>query len=492
MDRIDRSFLWLCGAVLLLCGVLLVYSQTEAAAWDEGFHLLAAQLINAGKRPYLDFLFPQTPLIAYWNAVWMRWFGESWRVVHAVSATLTAGALLLAGDYVRTRLPVPAWRLPAALATALLIALNTATFEFGAIAQAYGLCLFLIVAAFRLSILAVERRGPLWGALAGAMAGAAAASSLLTAPVAPVLLLWVAIRNRVGNRWAKSAAFVAGAIVPFLPLLRLYLLAPRQVLFNVVEYHLFYRQLDWEGALRHDLGVLGAWINSASALLLVLLAFAGLLFVRRSGWDRDRKAQYYLCGWLVLALCLHLCSAHPTFARYYLFTTPFLAILAAAGLYDVGSRLDAPDRPWRSLLVLAILLCLGLADALYQEQDVMTWRDFEQVARKVEEVTPPGNSLLADEFVYFLTRRTPPSGMELEDSHKLTNLSPEQAAALHVLPRPQLNQQVEAGKFQTVETCDDDDERILALHLPQRYSHRAEVSGCVVYWGWIGSARRGS
>ena len=71
-------------AVLLFAGLLL-YSQTLSFAWDEGFHLLAAQLINAGKRPYLDFCFPQTPLNAYLNAGWMRVFGESWRPVHALA-----------------------------------------------------------------------------------------------------------------------------------------------------------------------------------------------------------------------------------------------------------------------------------------------------------------------------------------------------------------------------------------------------------------------
>src|ERR1035441_953555 len=55
---------------LLLTAGLAVYAQTLAFAWDEGFHLLAAQLIKAGKTPYLDFFFPQAPLNAYWNAAW--------------------------------------------------------------------------------------------------------------------------------------------------------------------------------------------------------------------------------------------------------------------------------------------------------------------------------------------------------------------------------------------------------------------------------------
>ena len=57
--------------------MILVYSQTQSFAWDEGFHLLAAQLIDHGQLPYVDYCFPQTPLNAFWVAFWMHHiFGE--------------------------------------------------------------------------------------------------------------------------------------------------------------------------------------------------------------------------------------------------------------------------------------------------------------------------------------------------------------------------------------------------------------------------------
>lgn len=454
-------------------------------AWDEGFHLLAAQLIKAGKKPYIDFMFPQAALNAYWVAAWMRIFGESWRMVQALSAILTAGAVLLTGDFLLRRFPVLNWRLAAALTAAFATGLNTTVFEFGTVGQAYGLCLFLIVAAFRMSVVAVEGSTLLWPLLAGFAAGAAAASTLLTAPVAPVLLIWMVWQNRAGNRWIKSAAFLTGGALPFVPLLSLYIQSPRVVRFNIFDYHLFFRQVEWEGAVRHDLEVLTSWMDSTQGLLLGLLALAGLLFIaKRSGWDRARKAEFYLCAWLALALSVHLSNAHPTFARYFLFTTPFFAILAGVGLYAVGARLD---RPWPAVMVVTVISSLGLARAIYDKHDDMNWRDFEQVAKKVEEVTPQGRSLLADEFVYFLLRQRPPSGMELGDSHKLNNLRADLAAALHVVPRKDLEEEVRLGKFSTVETCDDDDERIEALLLPQRYSKKEDVSGCTVYWDWLGA-----
>jgi 4-amino-4-deoxy-L-arabinose transferase-like glycosyltransferase len=422
-------------------------------------------------------------LNAYWVAMWMGIFPQSWRMVHVLAAITTAGAVWMTGDYVRRKFPVNEWRLPLAIATALATGLNVEVFQFGTIGQGYGFALFLVVAAFRISILTVERNGLLWPVLAGLLAGAAAASTLLTAPVAPVLFLWILVRSRTGSRLAKGALFLTGALFPFLPLLRLFLESPRVVRFNIFDYHLFFRQLEWEGAIQHDIGVLFSWIDSAPATLIGLLALAGLFFViRRSNWDLRLRSEFYLCAWLSLALSIHLSRAHPTFERYFLFTAPFIAILASAGLYDIGSRLSSPQRPWKPVLFLAILLSLGLAKAIYDRRDNMNWRDFQQVAQKVREVTPAGQIVMADEFVYFLLRQTPPSGMELEDSHKLNSIPKDLAAALHVVPRSELEKQVRLGKFSTVETCDDDDERIEDLHLTQLYARWEDVSGCIVYW----------
>ena len=233
-----RSVVWMSGLIFAIAAGLLVYSQTDAFAWDEGFHLLAAQLIFRGKRPYLDFFFPQAALNAYWNAFWMRIFGDTWRVAHAVAALSTAAAIGLAADYVRRRFPDRRSSVAAASATALGIALNIQVVEFGAIGQAYGLALLLTVAAFRASVASVARRGPWMSAAAGFLAAAAAGSTLLTAPVAPVLWLWTLVRNREGNRWTKAAAMVAGGAAAAAPLAVLLAKSPQKVLFDIVKFHL--------------------------------------------------------------------------------------------------------------------------------------------------------------------------------------------------------------------------------------------------------------
>src|ERR1017187_8861981 len=61
---------WYCG-LSLYAAAFLVYAETWAFTPDEGYHMLAAQLIASGRIPYIDFCFPQTPLNAYWNAAWI-------------------------------------------------------------------------------------------------------------------------------------------------------------------------------------------------------------------------------------------------------------------------------------------------------------------------------------------------------------------------------------------------------------------------------------
>src|SRR5262249_30587558 len=140
------------GGLSLYGALFLLYSQTRAFAWDEAYHLLTAQLILAGKKPYIDFCFPQSPLNAYWNAWWMSVLGQSWRVAHALAALLTIGAVLLTADFVARRLPVPGWRVAGALTAALATGLNARVFLFGPLAQAYGMCLFTLAMAFRISV----------------------------------------------------------------------------------------------------------------------------------------------------------------------------------------------------------------------------------------------------------------------------------------------------------------------------------------------------
>ncbi|HSE36932.1 MAG TPA: hypothetical protein VLG74_06480, partial [Blastocatellia bacterium] len=202
-----------------LAAALLAYSQAVAYFGNESFHLLASQLINAGKTPYLEFFYQHPPLFIYLNAGWMRFFGETWRSAHILSALLTGGCIVVVASYVFNRLFDAPWRLEISAMIAALLGFNFYVITYGTVALPFGLCLLLTVVSFRLTVEAVQRSGALLAFLAGLSCGGSAASSFLTAPVPVVLFVWLALNNLAGARVRKCLAFAGGAVVPFFPLL---------------------------------------------------------------------------------------------------------------------------------------------------------------------------------------------------------------------------------------------------------------------------------
>ncbi len=461
---------------------MVLFSQTRSFFWDEGFHILAAHLIDGGKRPYLDFFFPQTPLNAYWNAAWMAIFGPSWRVVHVVAAMATLGSIALIAQYLCGLFPDQRWQRAAALAGLALFGLHAEVWIVGTLAQAYPLCLLLVVAAFRLAIAAGGRPRAGLSALAGVCAGGAAASSLLTAIVSPVLLVWIWFYNRSGKRSRKAAAFIGGAAVAFAPLLALWARGPHQVMFNILEYHTLYRRAAWPGATGHDIGVATDWVNYSPSLLLLMLAVAGLFFIHNglpNEFDARRRAELRLCLWLPIAIAFQNLFAHPTFPMYFVFLIPFIAVLAVVGFFAVVERFGNSQNAETAAWILVALAVVCLSNSIYEDYG-FTWPELEQVAAKVKQVTPKGAPLWAPAQIYFLTNWPVPTGMEHSDAHKL-KLSAAENAVLHVLPQAEVDRQIKAGIFSTAVVCADET-RANDLKSWKVYAQTADIQDCTVFW----------
>jgi len=462
-----------------LTALLLAFSQTVAFYGDEGFHLLAARLVNTGRRLYLDFFYPHAPLYVYITAAWMRAVGDTWRSVHALSALCTSASIALVTWHVFTRSRGSRWRRANAASAALLTGLNVLVVWYGTIGQPYGLALVLIVAAFLLVVASVDRVGGPRPFLAGVCAGTAAASLLLTAPVAPILCLWLLRHIGPGHRFKTGVYFLAGTGLPFLPLLWLMAHGPREVLFDVVGYHLLYRAtwVDRSLSVRESLRTLASWLNSPQALLLMVLAAVALTVPPSPGErDEQRRREVRLCGWLAAGLALFLAIPLPTFPQYFILVVPFMSILAALGMNVLGARLWPSVRPLYVVLPLLALSALGLAKPAVQLRGTFStpqWGSVEDVAREVNRVTPSEGFVYAPEVVLFAAKRFPPPGME-NSFGALLRLPPEQLARLHIRSDAQIDSWLAAGYFHTV-IIGTGDPRVQSLSLLRRYTRQEEL-----------------
>ncbi len=464
--------------LLPIFAAIFVYSVTWAFVWDEGFHLVAAQLIAGGKTPYIDFCFPQTPLNAYLNAGIMLLFGQSWQIIHLFSTFYLCVAIWLAADYVLVRLPPDMAPFSCALATGALLGLNAVVVQYACAGQAYAICMMFLTAAFRFATGAVHKRAAWMFLLAGIFAGAAISSSMLSAPAPLVLLLWLWFRNRAGSRFLKTAVYLFGCAIPFSPIVWLYLRAPRQTIFNVVQYQALFRRVNWGDAALRDFQTLTGWLASPDALILAAVGIAAVLFLR--SWGDSRRDEFYLAAAMALALIVFIACAHPTFERYFILAVPFLSILGGLGLWVLGSRLGAAEHSMLPATILLTLTALIWGRALFDERDDEHWSDYEEVAAKVAEVTPIDARLYADELVFFLLKRTPTEGMAFSYAERL-DLPAAEERLYHIISRTKLKQQVKAGQFATMQTCR---QGVLDEVQPEKsFKHHEEPADCDVFWG---------
>lgn len=455
--------------VAALTALLVAYSQTVAYFGDESIHLVAGQLIAAGKRPYIDFFYQHAPLFAYLVAFLVAVFGESWRVVHVATALLTGGTLLMAGAYVYARATDVLPRLVTATLAVLLLAENAYVVSFGTVALPYALCLFLTTTAFVFITTSVSQPSSTRAFVAGACAGAAAACYLLTAPVIIVLIVWLFLHNQAGSRGLKFLSFLFGVALPFVPLLFLAARAPNRVWFDLVQYHLFHRS-GRDLNVWFNLREIAGWFVSIQGIILTGFALVSFFLIRRLASQTRLRHELNLSLWIATALSIFISVSRPVSSFYFVLITPFLAIPAAVGIAAIHLRV----RPsLKFVFVLAVVLAYGAGLSAKQyiwlrQTSYADHRTVKEIARVVDEVTPPAGMIYAFEAVYFEAHRLPPPGLE-------NRFNPESRA----------DELLKAGRFDTV-CISSTNPRLRELNLLARYrqSSTLKVNGIGFYVLW--------
>lgn len=467
---------WHAWAIICVGAIAIVaLSQSGTSYGDEGFHLLAASLVGAGKIPYRDFFYQHPPLFPYLYAGWMQIAGESWRSAHLFSALLTVGTVWMVATYLLSR--YPSSRASAAAFAFLLLCLNLQFVWLGTVGHPYALCMVLSVLAFRLVIHGIRQASTSVTFLAGVAAGGSVLSSFLLAPIVPIVSIWILFQKVPGGRAAPFAWFLGGAAVSLLPLAWFFVQAPQPVLFELVEYHLYYRGGNYRApasaAFVSGLRLLVTWARSWEGLAATLLALVGFWYlIFRLTRQHMHRAELALAAALAGGLALFICTPYPSFSYYFVVVTPFLCILSYHGVTALAqARWTFRQSAFGLCLCAAVLTATAIRPAYRVEGSVWglpaVWNDNDAIAAAINRLTPSDAPVHAPEEIQFAARRVPHPGLENSFAAEL-DVSPGLITALNIVPQSQIDERIREGWYAAL-WMDDGDSQIQSSALGRVY-----------------------
>jgi len=321
---------------------------------DEGFFLLASRLVLMHKKPYMDFFYPQAPLLPYIYALWMRCFGISWVAGRQLAALLTSllGALLYEHVCRLTR----NWL--AGLAAVVVFASSTLVFAWFPIVGPFSLAALFIFSTYVIvSRLSAESSQWLI-ATAGLLLGLGVDIRSYLLLLVP-LFLWCILQTcNARTRLASILWFLGGFTVAMFPSLYLFLSSPDAFFFNNLGYH----------AIRSNEGLIGMW--QEKLVLSIMFFFGGpgangiqdsILFLVSLGFVFSIPGRKYpprLAFQVALVVCILSLLPTPAYLPYFCLAVPFLIVSAVCVVNDLLVSLEL--RRQRLFAAAASVVLLGV------------------------------------------------------------------------------------------------------------------------------------
>ncbi len=415
---------------IFLTGAIL-YSPHRPIDGDEGYYCTAARLVSEGRVPYLDFFYPQMPLLPYLYAPAYMVVGSSLEGMRLFSILLMALGLLFWGLFLLRHLRDRPWMFLVGL---VLVGTNPYYLSWSLTVKTYALAntgVFFVMWALDRGLTRPRAR---WFLAAGLGAGLTTAARLLYLPwsvALAILLMFPTIhggQQKPGGGAARrrTGFFALGMLLVAAPVLFLASRDPAAFWFNNLQYHrLRFSPLASDSELIHAFIALKTLfmtvITSPHLLLQLLLAgFGCRSCLRRGNGVLGPLVVFAAVGSIVHTfVCL---IPDPVYPQYFTSPlAPLLAPLVVAGIIELevlvrnrGLRLAA----WISRGVLALALLLTVIDLQVlktgmNQAQVWTFDNLHRMSTAIEMITQPQDTVLAfwSGYVFESGRRYVP-GME--------------------------------------------------------------------------------
>lgn len=459
---------------------------------DEGWYLYAARMVSEGRFPYIDFAYPQGPVMPFVYVI-ARPLVDAFGVLggRLFSALLGLAGLVIA-SLLAARLVSPERRNLAAFLAFCLASVNVYQNYYLASVKTYSLCALFLVSGFLALTFAKGKYGGLAAFASGILLALAAGTRTSAGAVLPVVFiaLFAAVvqvrkwQNTIDSSGAGAiigdaavskinpwiwlwftAGAVLAALVIFLPFA---LKAPSALWLALVEYHTGRSSGSLAAAVAYKAGFISRLVQAY--FVPVALLAAGALFMlmnrRRTEWrslfsvvgEAPLLRAVLIAIWISVAAVslLHFSAPFP-YEDYQVIIFPLFAVAVAvmlAGFPECDAK-QAPGLPafpggsWLPLLVLLLCTASAFSSPINQawfvgQRDRIWWplkdeaplRKLQRVGKIIKSMTRPGDILLTqDVYLAVETGLRLPRGMEMGQFCYFPFWSREKATACHVLNR---------------------------------------------------------
>ncbi len=357
LSAMKMSYVFL-ALVLVYAVAAPLHSRYRVIDGDEGFYASAARLVGEGKIPYLDFFYPQAPILPFVYGAWTTLSGYSLVALRILSCLFTIATVALWAWFLYTEHGLSPW---VAFTSFLVLMLNPFLMTWGIVVKTFALSNFLATVAMISLWRFVVQRNTAWLFSAGMACGLLVSTRLLYMAVPVVIACWLLLRvptiNNTIHRWRILLVFVSGLFLACIPALLLFLRDPEVFMFNNVGYHL----------LRSDTPATIPQFKSALLFLrdtflahpymVFQLAIVGIgaysLFRRRLKRDGQYSPLAEVSLAVIAALVITSLTPYPLYEQY--FTSPLAPLvipLVGIGIHFLWER--------NRLVVFACLMLTGL------------------------------------------------------------------------------------------------------------------------------------
>lgn len=349
-----RVFLMGCGvSYCVLAYVMIFFGELHV---DEGYYHLIAHLTSAGKMPYRDYFYVQTPLYPYVYGFVFRILGSGFEAARGFSAVLGLSSLLLAARIARRREGVRG-----AAAAAGLIVCQPFTIYYLTIVKLYALAALALVLAvlFLDAESKPERRYPaaaFWLAVATGI-------RLTVAPALGAVVILALIRTRrlkPAVLAALTAALtLAAIIIPF------YLAAGDTITYDLVRYHFQKEAFSIARQVLHKLDTcfhLAKLYFLMGCLALASVAFRWLSRKNNPGDIDPVPLSSRDSAWVLSVVALvHFASQAPYVYRYLAMLVPAVAAILGAEIVRLERFMNRSGRKMQPGWVFGMACVMTLA-----------------------------------------------------------------------------------------------------------------------------------